>query len=48
MGSEGIPLFYYGDELFLHKDNPTMEEDRDPYNQPMMLVAFLNFIKKIS
>ena len=28
MGSEGIPLFYYGDELFLHKDNPTGRRQR--------------------
>ncbi len=36
MTTRGIPMLYYGDELFLYHDNPSKENDKDPYNRLMM------------
>lgn len=34
--SQGVPMLFYGDEIFLHVDNPDRDHDQDPYNRPMM------------
>lgn len=34
--SQGVPMLFYGDDVFLHFDNPGKLYDQDPYNRPMM------------
>jgi len=40
--SRGIPMLYYGDEIYLYHDNPSKDKDSDPYNRPMMPDNFQN------
>ncbi len=34
--SQGVPMLFYGDDVFLYLDNPDRDHDQDPYNRPMM------------